>query len=144
MCFIAVNCNQFAFSCKGDYTRSGCKLQEEFAKSLHFCFWENENALSVKAAGLASSPFGRGGSAFTLTERAIHFRSDLGQDRITHGGAAQAGAAFAHVVCRTQALVQHLVHSVLNGIGFLSHAKGVAQHHGGREDAGGVAKSLGT
>ena len=77
MCFIAVNCNQFAFSCKGDYTRFGCKLQEEFAKSLHFCFWENENALSVKAAGLASSPFGRGGSASALMERAIHFRSDL-------------------------------------------------------------------
>ena len=34
MCFIAVNCNQFAFSCNGDYTRFGCKLQEEFAKSL--------------------------------------------------------------------------------------------------------------
>ena len=36
----------------------------------------------------------------------------------------KAGAAIAHVVGGAQTLVQHTAHSVLNGIGFLCHAKG--------------------
>ena len=68
---------------------------------------------------------------------ALWENSDLGQNGVAHGGAAQAGAALAHVVGGAQALVQHLVHRALDGVGLLGHAEGVPQHHGGGEDAGG-------
>ena len=51
--------------------------------------------------------------------------SDLREDGIAHCGTAEAGAALAHIIGGAQALVQHLVHRALDGVGLLGHAEGV-------------------